>query len=230
MSSPLALSPHARLVTDLFGTEQQPIACIDEALPDPQAVVNIAARHDFRPIGPFYPGVRAAVSQQVAMPLVQPLLPLLEQTFGLSRPSQFLECFLSLITVQAADLKPIQRFPHFDGVEESRLAVLLYLDQAETTGTAFYRQRATGFESVDAERLDEYRTRLEREVAHHGLPEAGYIGTESALFERIFTVAGRFNRMVIYRGNALHCADVPAGFVPEKDPRKGRLTLNLFLR
>ncbi len=229
MSSPLALSPSASPVVERIGAERHPLICIDHALPDPQTVVNIAARHEFTPIGPFYPGVRAAVSEQIAMPLVQPLLPLLEQTFGLSRPARFLECFLSLLTVQAADLKPIQRFPHFDGVEASRLAVLLYLDQAETTGTAFYRQRSTGFESVGSERLDAYRASLEQEVAFHGMPEAGYIDEDSALFERIFAVAGRFNRMVIYRGNALHCADVPPGFVPQNAPGKGRLTLNLFL-
>ena len=63
------------------------------------------------------------------------------------------------MTVQAVDLKPIQRFPHFDGVEASRLAVLLYLDQGETTGTAFYRQRAeaAGLASVMAMNTGEAR-------------------------------------------------------------------------
>lgn len=229
MTGPLSLSPHASIHTRLFGDGQQPLVCIDQALADPQTVVNIATDHDYCAIGPFYPGVRAAVSEHIAMPLVQPLLPFLEKTFGLARPPRFLECFLSLLTTQASDLTPIQRFPHFDGTEDFRLAALLYLDSAESTGTAFYRQRATGFESVDAARFAEYRTCLEQDVARHGLPNAGYIGADSALFERIYTVAGRFNRMVIYRGNVLHCADIPAGFVPDSDPRKGRLTLNLFL-
>ena len=229
MTSPLSLSPQARIHTQLFGNDKQPIVCVDHVLSDPQAVVNIAAHHEYFAIGPFYPGVRAAVSERVAMPLVQPLLPFLEQTFGLTRPPGFMECFLSLLTAQAAELTPIQRFPHFDGTEAFRLAVLLYLDSAEATGTAFYRQRATGFESVDATRFDEYRICLEQGVAQHGLPNAGYIGGDSALFERVYTVAGRFNRMVIYRGNVLHCADIPAEFVPDNDPRKGRLTLNLFL-
>lgn len=229
MTGPLSLSPRASIHTRLFGDGQQPIVCIDQTLVNPQSVVNIAAHHDYCPIGPFYPGVRAAVSEHIAMPLVQPLLPFLAQTFGLAHPPQFLECFLSLLTAQAADLTPIQRFPHFDGTEDFRLAALLYLDSAEATGTAFYRQRATGFESVDAARFDEYRACLEQDVARHGMPNAGYIGGDSALFERIYTVAGRFNRMVIYRGNVLHCADIPEGFVPDNDPRSGRLTLNLFL-
>ncbi|MCX7282749.1 MAG: DUF6445 family protein [Novosphingobium sp.] len=163
------------------------------------------------------------------MSLVQPLLPILQTTFGLARTPRFLECFLSLLTVPGADLKPIQRFPHFDGTAQSRLAVLLYLDATHDTGTAFYRQRSTGFETVDATRLDAYRASLESEVARHGLPAAGFVGKDSALFERIHGVSGRFNRMVIYRGNTLHCADIPEDFMPRNDPREGRLTLNLFL-
>lgn len=229
MTSPLSLSSQAVIRTELFGAERQPILLADGVLADPAAVVQIAAKHDFSHIGPHYPGLRAAVSERVSMALVQPLLPMIQSTFGLVRPPRFLECYLSLLTLSAADLAPIQRFPHFDGLEDSRLAVLLYLDSSEATGTGFYRQRATGFEAVDAARFDDYRASLERGVAEHGLPDAGYIGGDSALFERVFRVAGSFNRMVIYRGNVLHCADIPQGFEASPDPRSGRLTLNLFL-
>lgn len=229
MSGPLALSPDAVTTVEAFGRERQPLVRVDGALGDPVAVVEIAARHRYQPIGPFYPGIRAAVSERIAMPLVAPLLPLLERAFAMPRPPRFLECYLSLVTTPAEALAPIQRFPHFDGVEPDRLAALLYLDAAETGGTAFYRQRATGFESVDAARFDEYRGELDKAVAAGGLPEAGYIGGDSALFEQVHRIAGRFNRMAIYRGNALHCADLPDGFAPVSDPRHGRLTLNLFL-
>ncbi|MDT0507653.1 DUF6445 family protein [Novosphingobium sp. MMS21-SN21R] len=229
MSGPLSLSPAAQIHTDWFGTEQQPIVVVDSALDDPHRVVAIAAQHDFTAIGPFYPGLRAAVSERIAMELVRPLLPELEVTFGLALPPRFLECYLSLLTTPSERLQPIQRFPHFDGLEAERLAVLLYLDAAESTGTGFYRQRDTGFESVDAARFEHYRRVLEAEVAALGLPNSGYIGGDSAHFERTFRVSGLFNRMVIYRGHALHCADIPAGYVPDANPQTGRLTLNLFL-
>lgn len=229
MTSPLSLSPKAAIHTELFGGERHPIVIADQALADPAIVVQIAAQHDFRRIGPHYPGVRAAVSDRVAMALVEPVTAMLQSTFALARLPRFLECYLSLLTLSPSDLSPIQRFPHFDGLEESRLAVLLYLDSSEATGTGFYRQRATGFESVDAGRFDAYRTSLESEVAVHGLPDAGYIGGDSALFERVYRIAGCFNRMVIYRGNVLHCADIPEGFAGNRQAATGRLTLNLFL-
>lgn len=224
------MSPDATVAAERFGCESQPLVLVDGALVDPGAVVEIAARHAYQPIGPFYPGVRAAVSERIAMPLVAPLMPFLEREFALPRPPRFLECYLSLVTTPADALAPIQRFPHFDGLEPERLAALLYLDAAETGGTAFYRQRTTGFESVDAARFDEYRADLDKAVAAGGLPGAAYIGGDSGLFEQVHRIAGRFNRMAIYRGNALHCADLPDRFMPVADPRRGRLTLNLFLR
>lgn len=229
MASPLALSDNARPALSKLGHEGNPLLAVDQAVADPDLVRAIAARHSYRPIGPHYPGIRAAVSAEIAMPLVAPLANLLQQAFNMPTPPAFGECFLSIVTTQPGDLAPIQRLPHFDGVERERLAVLLYLDPAQDSGTAFFRQRSTGFESVTADRFAEYEASLQADIARHGLPDAGYIGADSPLFEQIALVEGRYNRMVIYRGNQLHCASLPPAFMPADDPLKGRLTLNLFL-
>jgi len=229
VSSPLALSPDCRPELSHFGEERQPILTVAGTLADPEAVIAIAARHRFGVHGPYYPGLRAPVSEAIAMPLVTPLLAALERAFDLFRPPRYRECFLSVVTQAPEQLAPIQRLPHFDGVERERLAVLLYLDRGERGGTGFYRQRGTGFESVDAERLDTYRAALESDVARHGLPGAAYIAGDTAIFARTHLVEGAFNTMAIYRGNTLHCAALATDFVPDPDPAKGRLTLNLFL-
>lgn len=230
MPGPLALSRNAAADIAHFGTERQPLLTVDAALPDPAAVVAIAARHAYRPIGPFYPGVRAPVPEAVAMELVAPLAQTLTETFGLASPPAYFECYLSLVTTAPGDLAPIQRLPHFDGVEPDRIAVLLYLDGDERGGTAFYRQRATGFESVDAGRFETYRAALDRGAADHGLPPPAYIAGDTPLFEQVMVVEGRFNRLIAYRGNTLHCAALGPGFSPVADAARGRLTLNLFLR
>jgi hypothetical protein len=229
MPGNLALASNARLEASRFGRERQPIVTIDDALADPDAVVAIAARHSFRPIGPFYPGVRAAVSEAIAMELIEQHLDDLTTHFGLTRSPLFHECYLSIVTTRPADLAPIQRLPHFDGTERERIAVLLYLDRAERGGTAFYRQRSTGFESVDADRFERYRRDLEAGIARAGMPDAAYISGDTPLFEQVHRVAGRFNRMIAYRGNTLHCADLHDAFEPVADAATGRLTLNLFL-
>ena len=229
VSSPLALSSDSEVAVDCFGVEQQPLVRVEYALSNVAEVREIAARHRYKPIGPFYPGVRAAVSERVSMPLVAPLMELLQQTFALDRKPAFFECYLSIVTTNANQLDPIQRLPHFDGLERERIAVLLYLDPQERGGTAFYRQRVTGFESVDVDRFDEYRTQLEVETTRSGLPEPAYIDGDTPLFERIHHVAPKLGRMIAYRGNTLHCAALQSRFVPDPDPISGRLTLNLFL-
>ena len=230
MTSPLALSPQASIAVESFGAEQQPLVRIENALPDVALVRTIAQRHSYKPIGPFYPGIRAAVSEAIAMPLVAPVAQLLQKTFALDAPPAYFECYLSIVTSAPGELTPIQRLPHFDGIEPDRLAVLLYLSDDADGGTAFYRQRSTGFESVDASRFETYRARLDEDVAQHGLPESGYISATSPLFERTHRVGAKAGRMIIYRGNVLHCSVHADDFVPSADPKQGRLSLNLFLK
>lgn len=229
MTSPLALSPSATVNVERFGKEAQPIMQIDDALMDIDVVRAIAARHNYSPIGPFYPGIRAAVSERIAMPLVQPILSQMQDLFALERPPEFFECYLSIVTRAPAELDPIQRLPHFDGVERERIAVLLYLSDDEAGGTAFFRQRSTGFESVNGARYDTYLSELKHATEVHGMPPGQYIGADSPIFERTFKVDGRAGRMIAYHGNALHCAAMAENFVPNSDPATGRLTLNLFL-
>jgi len=40
---------------------------------------------------------------------------------------------------------------------------------------------------------------------------------------------GVFNRMLIYRRNTLHSGQLARGFVPDPNPRTGRLSINGFL-
>jgi len=230
MTGPLTLSPDLSLRSALLGQEQQPLLIADDCLAEPDRVLAIAARAQFARHGPHYPGIRAPVPQGAAMDLVAPLAEQLAKTFRLAGPPVFAECYLSLVTTPAQDLQPIQRLPHFDGVEPDRLAVLLYLDRAECGGTAFYRQRVTGFETVNTDRFARFERCLAAGAAQHGMPPSDYIRGDTPLYEQVTRVAGRFNRMVIYRGNSLHCADLAPDFQPSADPLRGRLTLNLFLR
>lgn len=212
-----------------LGEERQPLLAIDEFWPEPDALTADAAGHDFAPIGPHYPGVRAAVPAPLVQAMLQQLEPLLVQHFDHDPARATVECFYSLVTTLPERLQPIQRLPHFDGLERARLAVLLYLADDDQGGTAFYRHRATGYETVDAARLPGYDAQLRAEVARHGLPPATYIAGDTPLFERIHLQPAARNRLLVYRGHCLHCAHIPAGAPLSADPRAGRLTLNMFL-
>ncbi len=212
-----------------LGNERRPVIAVDDFWSDPDALREDAASLRMAPIGPHYPGVRAEVPPRLAETMRRRIAPLLAEHFGLDPAPAVSEAYYSLVTTSPADLAPIQRLPHFDGVEPRRIAVLLFLGHGEQGGTAFYRQRATGFESVDEPRLGRFKTELEAGVQTHGMPEASYIAGDTALYERIAVQPARFNRALIYAGNTLHCAYLPPEVTLSTDPLAGRLTLNLFL-
>ena len=211
------------------GEEQRPLLTIDNFWHDPDALREDAASLRMAPIGPHYPGVRAEVPPRLAETMRRRIAPLLAEHFDLDPAPAVSEAYYSLVTTAPADLAPIQRLPHFDGVEPRRIAVLLFLGHGEQGGTAFYRQRATRFESVDSSRLDRFRTELEAGVQTHGMPEASYIAGDTALYERVAVQPACFNRALVYAGNTLHCAYLPPEVTLSPDPLVGRLTLNLFL-
>lgn len=202
---------------------------LDGCIPAPAELVEEACALRFEPIGPHYPGVRA-VAPAARLDLVMPALAApIARVFGLGARLHLLEAYYSIVTTPPSALEPIQRLPHFDGLEDTRIAFLLFLAGGECGGTAFYRHRTTGYETVGATRFDTYRAAVGDDVARLGLPQAAYIDGDTMLFEQTLRIAGKWNRALIYRGNMLHCADLPRDFTYQADPRRGRLTLNVFL-
>jgi hypothetical protein len=213
---------------DAKGGEQEPVVVIDGFASEPAELIDQAAASTFSAMSPYYPGVRAALDAATATSMISALTSTIAETFGVASP--VVEgCFFSVVTTPRDKLAPIQRLPHYDGVERGRLAMILYLCAPMHGGTSFYRHRSTGFETVTPERFARYRDALADDVRRHGMPPADYIAGDTALFERIGTVTPAFNRAVLYRGCSLHSGDIGSGFRFDPDPRSGRLTLNAFI-
>lgn len=210
------------------GRENRPVVVIENFVPDPQALIDDACRHDYGPRGAYYPGIRAPVPPALVRRFLDGLDAIIAEVFGITS-GHVLETWYSLVTTPPSALAPIQRLPHVDGLEPGRLALLHFLGREEKGGTAFYRHRSSGCESVDAARFPTYKAQLEADVARSGLPQAGYIAGDTPIFERIAFHGARFNRAILYRGNTLHCADIPGGLNLSADPARGRLTVNTFL-
>ena len=210
------------------GDEGIPVVLIDDFVPRPDLLSDDAAMLGFAPMGVHYPGVRAVVAPAVVRRFVDPLAPLIAEIFGV-RDCRVVDALYSLVTTPPEALTPIQRLPHFDGVEPERLALLHFLSGAQGSGTAFYRHRATGFETVTAARLPDYQRTLDGEIRAQGIPEAAYIAGDTDMFEQIGLFEGRYNRALLYPSNALHCARIPVDLNLSGDPVTGRLTVNTFL-
>ena len=218
-----------QLRVDRIGREAQPVIVIDDFVPDPAGLRARAEALNFRPMGVHYPGLRAEVDRGDVAAYVLPVLDLIAATFDLAGPPGLVSAGYSIVTTAHAALSPIQRIPHIDGLEIERIALLHFLGRADQGGTAFYRHRTTGFETIDASRHPAYDAALRHDVAQHGLPQPGYIAGDTAIFECIARYRAVPNRALIYRSHALHCADLPPDLDLTPDPRRARLTVNTFL-
>jgi hypothetical protein len=215
-----------------FGRERGTAVVIDDFLADAQSLVEFAAtRGQFRPVGGnLYPGVRSPLPDSYLRVVVGCLLEPVAKIFGLSDIDVAqLQGDFSVVTTPPERLQLLQCLPHFDTTNLGQIAVLHYLCTPEQGGTAFYRHRTTGYESITAERHDRYMAVLGAELKAGGPPERYYIQGDTPVFERIGTLEAAFNRLVIYRSATLHSGNIPRGFPFDPDPRTGRLTANTFL-
>lgn len=213
-----------------IGHEREPLVIIETFCDAPEALMAAAEACAFGPAGPHYPGIRAPANPAYLTRRMSLLQQVLRDVFGFRDGASLVECNFSLVTQAPETLRPIQRLPHFDSTDPGRIALLHYLCGPEMGGTAFYRHRATGYESLCEERLASYAPALEAEARAGGLPQAGYIAGETALFAETARVNAAFNRMAIYRGRLLHSGVIPEGFAFSPLPRDGRLTVNTFLQ
>ena len=228
MSHDVAPAVDVRMCT--IGRERAPLLVIDNFVKHPDDLVKQAIPRQFARGGQFFPGIRAKAPRSYQRFLLSELKDLLIDCFGLEAKSLNLSmCHFSLVTTRPEDLVGVQRIPHFDHVGRERLASIHYLFRGGYGGTAFYRHRATGFEAIDASRRDTYLDVLHEELQGPHAPAAAYINGDTPLFEQIDEQDGTFNRLLVYRGNSLHSGCIGAGFVPDPDPRTGRLSINSFI-
>ena len=211
-----------------FGRGGEPLVIIDDFASNPTALFDAACASEFGFPGKHYPGIRAQADPGYLSARMDLLKDVLINIFDLPQGAGLVECAFSLVTTPRHELTPIQRIPHFDTTDQKRLALLHYLCGPGGGGTAFYRHRSTGLETISTDRHGEYTAALQSEASH--LPTQDYVDGSTGLFEETGRVEAHWNRMVIYRGYRLHSGVIPANLSLSPDPRQGRLTGNTFLQ
>jgi hypothetical protein len=226
----IALHPDFRLQKLRFGHEQAPLVVIDNLVANPDELVDLASTKLFGDVTSYYPGVRAKVPLTYQKFMVEQLRGVCGDFFGLNAGGlRFTACHFSLVTTPAEKLTHMQRIPHVDSVFVNQLAFVHYLFKADLGGTAFYRHRKTGFESIDGDRKLAYLREVELEEKGADSPPAEYINGDTPLYEQLASHPGVFNRVLLYRRNSLHSGAIAKTFVPDPNPRTGRLSINGFL-
>ncbi|MBS0298070.1 MAG: hypothetical protein JSR45_17350 [Proteobacteria bacterium] len=214
------------------GAERRKVVVLDGVFQAPDALVDHAAdQAAFSPLkqaGNFYPGIRAPAPRAYATALYEALKPVFAEVFGVDLEGRFkASAALSLATLPPEQLNTAQRLPHIDTPDHRQFAVLHYLCDPRHGGTAFYRHRATGFESIDEDRAPTFYAALKHEL-DAGEPPPEYVIASTPLFEQVGRAEARFDRILIYRSQMLHSGLIDPASGLSDDPRQGRLTANSF--
>ena len=210
------------------GVERQPLVVIDGFSRDPDALRAAAIVERFGPAGHHYPGIRAPVPGDYFTERGPVLAQVLAEVFGHRGRVDVLDASFSVVTTPPAELSVQQRLPHCDAFAGNRLAILHYLSPEGGDGTAFFRHRSTGFETVDETRAPVYFDRLNAELRDGDAP-TGYIAGDTPLFERMMLAEARYDRALIYRSFLLHSGAIASDAALSPDPATGRLTVTAFL-
>ncbi|MFL6737285.1 MAG: DUF6445 family protein [Sphingomonas sp.] len=217
------------------GNSQSPIVVIDEFSGSLEPILKVARDlAPYPPHGNYYPGVRRVIDRAdgAANDYVEDVCRSAAQFIGGGFEIQrfdLLEASFSIVTRQPDELAPPQRAPHFDTTDQKHLALLHYLSVPTGSGTAFYRQRATGIERVTQDNVGLFVETARADAARLS-PRSGYIHGSDEFFEEIGAIEAVSDRLVIYQGSLLHSGIIPPGMTFSADPNEGRLTANLFVR
>ncbi len=216
-------------MVEAIGDEAQPLCILDGFAADPDALRAHAAAAAFGPAANHYPGVRAALPDEYMTAQLPVIADAARRAFGCDGPVEVIDASFSIVSTPAAALSVAQRLPHCDAFTSDRIALVHYLSPNDGDGTAFYRHRATGFESVTEDRRDLFFRHLDTELRHKGPPPAGYVAGDTPLFTCTRTVTARYNRALLYRSWNLHSGAIAPHALLSDDPAKGRLTITAFL-
>lgn len=216
--------------TIYLGRDKSPLVIIDGFSNAVELIISAGLQANYKPAGAAYPGLRAAANPNYLKLHDALMFQIFQETFNLSKHIAVENAAYSLVTTPRTELKDYQCIPHIDDTNSNLLAIMHFLRGPETGGTAFYRHKRTGFETITAERYDSYKRALAEDEAAYGPPVKDYIHGDTNRFEMIENIEARPDRLVIYRGHALHSGYITPMTHLSSDPAKGRLTVNMFLK
>jgi hypothetical protein len=206
---------------------------IDHALLDPDDVVDYAEAHFDRfeeTAHNAYPGPELRMPTDFSERLDEFFSQHLRKAFGVRRTERMYSR-LALTATPPDKLKPSQSICHVDrlSVEPQHriVASVLYLFRDERLGgTSFYAPKHPPEKIVpliqDSGRLDPAAFR-----ERYGI-ETGYMTESNDWFEKIMAVPARYNRIIFYEGTLFHSGEIAHPELLNRDPRRGRLSLNGF--
>jgi hypothetical protein len=134
---------------------------------------------------------------------------------------------ISLTSCHPSQLQTEQKMPHVDSCKSNQYAFVHYLSGQELGGTSIYRfipKNKIELNEQEEVILDEMLNAVIATPDEH----SGYISQSTSLFEQVLSIEAKFNRLVIFQGNLLHCANLTSEKSYSGDTENGRYSITSF--
>lgn len=201
---------------------------VDGFLQDPELLLDYARSCAyFGKVGDdrtAYPGIR----DRLPKPYERAMEKIVALVYGTQNFSIH-RCMLSLTTLDPGQLRTPQKMPHVDAFDDDQYAAVHYLCAAPHGGTAFYRYRQKNLvrlRDTDRHVVEEMLQGVRDNPEEH----RGYLVGDTSLFKQEVLIEAKFNRLILYPSNLLHCAQMSSPDSYESDVSRGRLSVASFFR
>jgi hypothetical protein len=229
-----AINPDHTITKTEFDKGKHFVLVIDDLLQNPEEVVHFA-KHSayFNPVGAdgsCYPGIRDVMPAPYARALMSVIQPLVAKHYFCNAALDTITPMtkLSLVTLKPEQLRDSQRVPHVDCDSNNEFALLHYFCSEIHGGTSLYRYKPSGQVQVENDYVSTMKqitaTAMKRPDEHQG-----YLNGDTSVFERAIQVKAKFNRLVLFKGNLLHCADINSTQSYSDNISEARLSIASFM-
>jgi hypothetical protein len=229
----ITINPNYKLQKFQIPGTSSYLIIIDEFLLDTQPIINFANNIAyFNPMfadKTLFPGMR----DKMPMPYTRLLKSFFEESIlpkikgDAEYQSHFHGSLLSLVNCDPVDLRANQKMPHVDSCNSSDFAFVHYFSAKELGGTSFYRykpQKIIQFTQDEKDILVEMLNDVISTPEEHST----YITGSTSVFDEVFSVEAKVNRLVIYPANVLHSANLISPRSYCGDIKEGRLSISSF--
>lgn len=198
-----ALNPAAQLRIESV-SDECPVLVVDQFYADPQAVRRLALGGSFDSTRAYYPGLHSPIPDAALQPLFEQVAQLLGRLGTPGLKAEHFTSDFSIVTTPASEMLANQKHPHVDGLV---IAGVIYLSPELEIGTCLFRHLPSGMAMLhDEAEMAAYNAWL-REHGEATQPDT-YAVEQDGIWERLHTIKGCYNRLVMYPGNAFHSIDM----------------------
>lgn len=229
------LNPDFKVEIVHLESENEDVIVVDNFLKSIEPIVHFANHVAYlEPVGSdgtLFPGKRDIMPEPYYRVFKQLIASLqASNLFNHGQKALYLHrCKLSLVTQNATELSLLQRIPHIDSTDDNTFAAVHYISGKASNGTSIYRYIPENLIKITEKNQHLFRDIIKQTKSNESQHQ-GFLNSNTVLFEQVINIKAKPNRIVLYKSNLLHCANLDNNDNYTSNIKNGRLSISSFFR